>query len=92
MELDDAVLAHAYGELGDSAACALWEGFLRCVRVLSCEHESRSNVCSDMFISGTETNKAVVACVPRASLVWRVADSHVLTQSALSTSCFAPSS
>ena len=50
MELDDAVLAHAYGELGDSAACALWEGFLRCVRVLSCEHESRSNVCSDMFI------------------------------------------
>ena len=42
--------------------------------------------------SGTETNKAVVACVPRASLVWRVPDSHVLTQSALSTSCFAPSS
>ena len=48
MELDDAVLAHACGELGDSAACALWEGFLWCVRVLSCEHESRSNVCSDM--------------------------------------------
>ena len=48
MELDDAVLAHAYGEVGDSAACAFWEGFLRCVRVLSCEHESRSNVCSDM--------------------------------------------
>ena len=43
MELDDAVLAHAYGEVGDSAACAFWEGFLRCVRVLSCEHESRSN-------------------------------------------------
>ena len=50
MELHDVVLAHAYGEVGDSAACALWEGFLRCVRVLSCEHESRSNVCSDMFI------------------------------------------
>ena len=49
MELDDAVLAHACGEVGDSAACALWEGFLRCVRVLSCEHESRSNVCSDMY-------------------------------------------
>ena len=48
MELDDAVLAHAYGEVGDSVACALWEGFLRWVRVLSCEHESRSNVCSDM--------------------------------------------
>ena len=48
MELDDAVLAHAYGEVGGSAACAFWEGFLRCVRVLSCEHESRSNVCSDM--------------------------------------------
>ena len=48
MELDDDVLAHAYGEVGDSVACALWEGFLWCVRVLSCEHESRSNVCSDM--------------------------------------------
>ena len=48
MELDYAVLAHACGEVGDSAACALLEGFLRCVRVLSCEHESRSNVCSDM--------------------------------------------
>ena len=41
MELDDAVLAHAYGEVGDSAACALWEGFLRCVRVLSCEPRAR---------------------------------------------------
>ena len=47
MELDDAVLAHAYGEVGDSAACAFWEGFLRCVRVLPCDHEARSNVCSD---------------------------------------------
>jgi hypothetical protein len=41
-------LMRNYGELGDSAACALWEGFLRCVRVLSCEHDSRSNVCSDI--------------------------------------------
>ena len=43
MELDDAVLAHAYGELGDSAACALWEGFLLCVRVLSRSRTARES-------------------------------------------------
>ena len=48
MDHDDAVLTHTFGGLGDSAACALWEGFLRCLRVLLCEHEGRSNVCSDM--------------------------------------------
>ena len=44
MERDDAVLTRTFGGVGDSAACALWEGFLRCVRVLFWEHESRSNV------------------------------------------------
>ena len=29
MELDDAMLVHVYGEVGDYVACALWEGFLR---------------------------------------------------------------
>ena len=48
MERDDAVLTRTIGGVGDSAACALWEGFLRCLRVLLCEHEGRSNVCSDM--------------------------------------------
>jgi hypothetical protein len=42
MELDYAVLAHVYGEVGDSAACALWV-FCACV---CCRgrgrHESRS--------------------------------------------------
>ena len=49
MERDDAVLTRTFRGVGDSAACALWEGFVRCVRVLPCEHESRSNVSSDMF-------------------------------------------
>ena len=44
----DAVLTRTYGGVGDSAARALWEGFVRCVRVLPWEHEGRSNVCSDM--------------------------------------------
>ena len=48
MERDDAVLTRTYGGVGDSAARALWEGFVRCVRVPQCEHEGRSNVCSDM--------------------------------------------
>ena len=43
MELDDAVLAHVYGEVGDSAACALWEGFLLCVRVLSRSRTARES-------------------------------------------------
>ena len=34
MERDDAVLTRTFGGVGDSAACALWEGFLRCLRVL----------------------------------------------------------
>ena len=46
MELHDAVLAHAYGEVGDSAACALWEGFLRCVRVLSCDRTRVVQMCA----------------------------------------------
>ena len=48
MDHDDAVLTRTFGGLSGSAACALWEGFLRCVRVLPWEHEGRSNVCSDM--------------------------------------------
>jgi hypothetical protein len=47
MERDDAVLAHTYGGVGDSAACALWSCCVRCVRVRPCDHEARSNVCSD---------------------------------------------
>ena len=42
MEHDDAVLTRTFGGVGDSAACALWEGFLRCVRVPQCEQEGRS--------------------------------------------------
>ena len=48
MEHDDAVLTRTFGGVGDSAACALWEGFLPCVRVLFWDHESRSNACSHM--------------------------------------------
>ena len=48
MERGDAVLTRTFRGVGDSAACALWEGFVRCVRVLPCEHERRSNVSSDM--------------------------------------------
>ena len=51
MEHDDDVPTRTFGGVGDSVACALWEGFLRCVRVLPCEHESGSNVCSDMSLA-----------------------------------------
>ena len=40
MGRDDAVFTRTFGGVRDSAACALWEGFLRCVRVLQCEMSS----------------------------------------------------
>ena len=59
MELDDDVLAHAYGEVGDSVACALWSCCVRCVRVRPCDHEARSNVCSDNQGTCWEYQKAL---------------------------------
>jgi hypothetical protein len=59
MERDDAVLAHTYGGVGDSAACALRSCCLRGVRVLPCEHKGRSNVCSDPQGTCWEYQKAL---------------------------------
>ena len=58
-ERDGPVLVHAQGRVVGSAARALWSCCVRCVRVRPCDHEARSNVCSDNQGTCREYQKAL---------------------------------